>query len=163
MRVRLQRGDRRGRHGNRPGPLDVSTQLRAPLRLSRTDAYLWTATRNAAIDQLRKASRRHEFLVDSNDWHTLEPLLEHAPSAEDVVTAGVVNEEPVAKVQSLPHMQRRVIELSFLKDLPIHETAELLGISTDTARRDRLRALKALRAMYMHARPDTESRSGRGR
>ncbi|MCK8438587.1 sigma-70 family RNA polymerase sigma factor [Streptomyces sp. D2-8] len=122
-----------------------------PFEVGQPEAYLKAATRWAAIDQLRQASRRQEILVDSNDWDTLEPYIEHTPSAEDVAASSEFDPELVAKVRSLPHMQRRVIELSYLEDRSLGETAELLGLTRATAARHRLRALKALRAMYANA------------
>lgn len=122
-----------------------------PFKVGQPEAYLRAATRSAAIDHLRRASRRQEILVDSNDWETLEPYIEHAPSAEDVAASGEFDLELVAKVRSLPHMQRRVIELSYLEDRSLSETAELLGLTRATTARHRLRALKALRAMYTNA------------
>lgn len=116
-------------------------------------AYLYAMTDNAAVDHQRKAWRRREILTGFADWDAVLPRPKYERSAEDVVTGSWVNEELLAKVQSLPHMQRRVIELSFLEDLPIDEAADLLRIAPDTARRYIRIALKALRNMYAHASP----------
>jgi RNA polymerase sigma factor (sigma-70 family) len=116
-------------------------------------AYLYTITGNAATDHQRKAWRRREVLTGLSDWDAVLSRPEYERSAEDVVTSRVVNEELLAKVKSLPHMQRRVIELFFLEDLTIHEIADLLGIMPETAGRYRRIALKALRNMYAHASP----------
>ncbi|MFE1076217.1 RNA polymerase sigma factor [Streptomyces sp. NPDC058783] len=121
-------------------------------QVKRPEAYLWTAARAAAIDHLRRARRRREVLVDSNDWDTFEPYITHASSAEDIVTYGEMDEKLVAKVQSLPHMQRRVIELLFFEDYSLKETAALLDLAPSTAARYRLRALSTLRTLYTHSR-----------
>ncbi|MGC4986681.1 RNA polymerase sigma factor [Streptomyces sp. DT193] len=116
--------------------------------------YLFAVTRNAAVDHLRRASSRHEVSTSDADWTVLEPQFGHERSAEDVVTASLRNEELLAKVQSLPHVQRRVIECLFVSGMTSKETATRLAISVENVDRSRLRALKALRAMYVHAAPD---------
>lgn len=113
--------------------------------------YLFALTRNGAVDHLRKASSKHEVPTSDADWNALESMLDQVRSAEDVVTASLLNEQLLAKVQSLPHVQRRVIECLFLKDMTPRETAQRLAISVDSVNRSRLRALKTLRNMYVHA------------
>ncbi|MGW2892450.1 RNA polymerase sigma factor [Streptomyces griseoruber] len=117
-------------------------------------AYLYKITYRVAVDHQRKAWRRREVPTGLSDWEAVLPRPEYERSAEDVVLSTVVNEELLAKVQSLPHMQRRVIELFFLEDLTVHETADLLRIQPETAARYRRIALKALRNMYAHASPE---------
>ncbi|MGV9503905.1 RNA polymerase sigma factor [Streptomyces sp. NPDC003642] len=117
-------------------------------------AYLYTITGNAATDHQRKAWRRREVLTGLSDWDAALSRPEYERSAEDVVTGTAVIAELLAKVQSLPHMQRRVIELLFLDELTVHETADLLGIQPETASHYRRKALKALRNMYAHASPE---------
>ncbi|MFJ4473130.1 RNA polymerase sigma factor [Streptomyces sp. NPDC089424] len=117
-------------------------------------SYLYAIAGNAATDHQRRAWRRREVLTGLSDWDAVLSRPEYERSAEDVVTSTLVNEELLAKVQSLPHMQRRVIELLFLKELTVHETADLLDIQPETAARYRRIALKALRNMYAHASPE---------
>ncbi|MFH0180660.1 RNA polymerase sigma factor [Streptomyces cacaoi] len=117
--------------------------------------YLFALTRNGAVDHLRKASSRHEVPTSDADWNALESMLDQVRSAEDVVTASLLNEQLLAKVRSLPHVQRRVIECLFLKDMTPGETAQRLAISVDSVMRSRLRALKTLRNMYVHAALET--------
>ncbi|MFI5689129.1 RNA polymerase sigma factor [Streptomyces sp. NPDC051636] len=116
-------------------------------------AYLFALTRNAAVDHLRRASSRPEVSTAHADWVALEPQFGTERSAEDVVTTGLRNKELLAKVQSLPHVQRRVIECLFVSGMTSKETARRLAISIENVDRNRLRALKALRAMYVHAAP----------
>ncbi|MGW2447948.1 RNA polymerase sigma factor [Streptomyces sp. NPDC001675] len=115
--------------------------------------YLYVIADNAAVDHQRKAWRRREIPTGLADWEAVLPRPEYERSAEDIVATNEMHEELRAKVQSLPHRQRRVIELLFLEDLSIDETADLLGIAPETARRYRWTALKALRNMYAHASP----------
>ncbi|MFC8784929.1 RNA polymerase sigma factor [Streptomyces nigra] len=124
------------------------------IKPDKVHAYLYTITGNAATDHQRKAWRRREVLTGLSDWDAAFSRPEYERSAEDVVTGTAVNEELLAKVQSLPHMQRRVIELLFLDELTVHETADLLGIQPETASHYRRKALKALRNMYAHASPE---------
>ncbi|MFJ4526501.1 RNA polymerase sigma factor [Streptomyces sp. NPDC088810] len=117
-------------------------------------AYLFALTRNAAVDHLRRVSSRPEVSTAHDDWAALEPQFGTERSAEDVVTTGLRNKELLAKVQSLPHVQRRVIECLFLSGMTSRETARCLALSPGSVDRNRLRALKTLRAMYVHAAPD---------
>ncbi|MFD8220482.1 RNA polymerase sigma factor [Streptomyces sp. NPDC059697] len=117
--------------------------------------YLFALTRNAAVDHLRKASHRHEVLIDGTGWSALEPRLGYERSAEEVVADSFMNGDLLAKVRSLPHVQRSVIECLFIQDLSRQETAERLNISADSVQRNRLRALKTLRNMFVHAAPGT--------
>lgn len=125
-------------------------------------SYLVALTRNAAVDHMRKAVTRHEVLVGSAVWETLEPQAGYERSAEDIVTERAAHEELLAKVQSLPHVQRRVIELVFLQGLSVRETAEHLGISEGAAARNRQRAVRTLRNMYAHASSGSGTVSGAG-
>lgn len=131
---------------------------REPLAPQRLHSYLYAIVRNAAVDHMRRTSRQREVLTDSAGWDTLESQVGHERSPEDIVTDSVMHEGLLAKVQGLPYMQRRVIELIFLQGLSTRETSEHLGITAATAQRYRLRALKTLRNMYLQASPGIESK-----
>ncbi|MEO5957931.1 MAG: sigma-70 family RNA polymerase sigma factor, partial [Opitutaceae bacterium] len=123
------------RHANR---------LRADTHLA---AWLYTTSRRAAIDVVRRESRRqaHEALAaeiarddrdqsttmktSPDDWSALAPLLDEA-------------------VESLPAADRSAVLLRFFENKNFRDIGTALGVSDDTAQKRVARALEKLRAAF---------------
>lgn len=67
---------------------------------------------------------------------------------EDAVIARLEGEVVVAALATLPETHRAVLELRYMQDLPVSETAEILEISEEAVRALTYRALKSLRAAH---------------
>lgn len=106
-------------------------------------AWLYTATRNAAIDLIRSEQRRHtreqeastvQNLFSSTpdaDWERLRPVLDHV-------------------MDELSDADRTAVLLRFFEKRPFADIGAALGLSEDAARMRVERALGKLRALLMH-------------
>lgn len=89
------------------------------------------AMRRILVDHARrrvsqKRSRQHQVTLDE------EISASHAPSSEEVL--GV--DEALERLAMLDARQARVVELRYFVGLSIEETAEVLGVSIATVKRD---------------------------
>ncbi|MGW1642507.1 RNA polymerase sigma factor [Streptomyces lavendulae] len=108
-------------------------------------AYLTTMANSTVADYMREQQRYAEVLI-GDDWSALT-LPDHERSAEDTVAERIRNIEVLLKVKSLPVRQREVIVLVYFLGLSLPEVAEQLGVTHDTVRRYRSRALDTLREL----------------
>lgn len=113
---------------------------RLELRVETTlQAYLYRATRNRALNQLR-----HERVV-----RAAEPLLADAATRPAAADARVREREVAAAVQAavatLPERCREVFELSRVHGLGYAEIASVMGISVKTVEAQMGKALRVLR------------------
>jgi RNA polymerase sigma-70 factor (sigma-E family) len=96
-------------------------------------AYAHRAVTTAVIDQGRRPWRREvEGRTMPDPGH--DPI-EHVDRRLAVVRA----------LQSLPHRRRQCVVLRYFADLPVEETAQLLGITTGTVKSQTARALQQVR------------------
>jgi len=103
---------------------------------TRVDAWLVRVAHRKAIDVTRSRQRR-EIPVDE------------VPDRES--SLGVPGDEDLelwAAVQRLPHRQRQAVAYHHLAGLPYREVAEILGGTTDAARRAAADGIKALRTTF---------------
>jgi RNA polymerase sigma-70 factor (ECF subfamily) len=101
-----------------------------------TEPYLLTIARNKMIDHFRNRDR------ESRKLEQLVP-----PETPDEIADAVDNEVVRACLRDLPPMQRAVIALRFVDDLPLAEVAQLLDKSTSAVDSLQRRALANLRTM----------------
>ena len=59
----------------------------------------------------------------------------HVSSTEDSVPPPEVNPELLAAIRRLPHRQRAAVYLTYWRDLPTAETAQLMGCGVGTVKR----------------------------
>jgi RNA polymerase sigma factor (sigma-70 family) len=101
------------------------------------EAWLVTIAHRRAIDVGRSGSRAP------------------APVAAVPETGGSHSHDPDlwATLEALPDKQRRTLAYHFLAGLPYAEIAELLGGTTEAARRAAADGIKTLRTTYLKERP----------
>jgi RNA polymerase sigma factor (sigma-70 family) len=100
------------------------------------EAWLVTIARRKAIDILRAANRHALPVADLPD--VISDL--GVPDARDLDLAQAI--------AALPTKQRRAVTLHYLGGLPHHDVAELLGGSSDAARRAAADGVAALRQHF---------------
>ncbi len=119
------------------------------------EAYVVTAARRAAIDQVRLAART----VPDDDMHDTEAPSTDARPSERVVA--VENAALVARAFSgLATHLRAVLYLTEVEGLPMREAAALLGVTPNACAQRAVRARARLRQRYLqaHVAPGAERR-----
>ena len=108
-----------------------------------TTPWLLTVARNKMIDAYRKRDREARHL-------------EHAamPAVDESFSTAADTEAVLASLRQLPPMQRAVIALRFVDDLPLAEVAALLGKRVGAIDSLQRRALAALRTMLEETSDD---------
>jgi RNA polymerase sigma-70 factor (sigma-E family) len=110
-------------------------------RNGQVDAYVRKIVVRAAIDDSRRWFRRRETAVAAvPDIHPAP-----APGSEDIVDVR-------RALAELPAGQRAAVILRYWEDLPIAETAELLGCSEGTVKSQASKGLAALRLLLAAGR-----------
>ncbi|MCA9542016.1 MAG: RNA polymerase sigma factor [Myxococcales bacterium] len=100
--------------------------------------WVLTIARRLAIDESRRAHRRHEVFVDA--------LPEPAAPTGDPIEATEAIDAVRAAVDALPETQRAVIALHKLEERPFAEVAQALDVPEGAARIRAYRAYARLRA-----------------
>ena len=106
-------------------------------------AWLLVIARNLAADYWSLARNRRELASEDPSVHG--PATTHR-GAEDVVIDLVEAERLRDAVRRLPPAQRQCLELRFLAERSVRETAEAMGRQDAAVRSLQLRALKSLAA-----------------
>lgn len=117
--------------------LAVAHKLRRGEELTAPRAFAVRVARNAAIDRLRERFRATE--VPSL------PDLEDSGDGVDMMAGIDLSEDLRRSVKRLPDRQQRVIELRYLRDFSIAETADMLDIAPGTVASTTAAAIQNLR------------------
>ncbi|MFD9543473.1 RNA polymerase sigma factor [Streptomyces sp. NPDC060022] len=110
-------------------------------------AYLTTMARNTFLDHV-EGSRKEALVGETQE---LDLLLEQERSVDYIVADTFAAEELMLKIASLSPKMRKVIELSFLKELPLLKVAAEMQMTPNAVRRHRVRAIQRLRELYDQA------------
>jgi len=114
------------------GTLRIRTSLRA---------YLYTAVRNRALNQARRAG--WESALD-----TMAPLpAEPGDGPEDRLDAGETSRRVAAAIAALPPRCREAITLRWIDGLSHAEISEAMGVSRKAVENQITRGLRALRGL----------------
>jgi RNA polymerase sigma-70 factor (ECF subfamily) len=95
------------------------------IRQATVKSYLFTIARNAYTDLLRRAARHTQ--LDENMRDTRISAQTHMEQSEEVRTV-------LAGLQQLPEIDRTVLLMRTLDEMPYEEIAETLGIPVVTAK-----------------------------
>jgi RNA polymerase sigma-70 factor (sigma-E family) len=114
-------------------------------RGGQVDAYARKIVVRAAIDDSRRWFRRNETAVDAVPDIVPAP----APGVDDMLDIR-------AALAALPPGQRAAVVLRYWEDLPIAETAELLGCSEGTVKSQSAKGLANLRRLLSAGRTVVE-------
>ncbi len=109
--------------------LVVADKRRRGHTISNPRPYLGAVARNAAIDRLRTlyATGIPDPAV------TADQLNGHGPvNGHDMLAHAEISFDLRAAIKQLPRRQRQVIELRYLRDFTVEETARILDLATGT-------------------------------
>ena len=108
-------------------------------------AFLYIATKNACLNFLkqkeRQSSREKEFT-----YLLQEPL---SDDFDPILAETEIIQELYTEIENLPKQCQRVFKMSYLQGRKNEEIATALGISYNTVRTQKLRALKLIRASLL--------------
>jgi RNA polymerase sigma factor (sigma-70 family) len=102
---------------------------------SNVRGWLVTIAHRKAIDSVRARARRPD-------------PTEHVDSVAPADDGTAFDEDLSAALRALPPKQQAAVVHHYLAGLPYRDVAELLGTSTDAARRNAADGIAALRAIY---------------
>ncbi len=108
-------------------------------------AWLFRIAYNLVVGESRR--RRPELIPLDERLLVADSLIESGQDGEAQYSRGRIA-EALSVLASLPTRQRSVIELRFLQELTVAETAVVLDSNEDAIRALTYRALRALRAAY---------------
>ena len=107
-------------------------------------SFLYISTKNACLNFIRDKHRQTE------KEREFSYLQDEAPADFDPLMAEVeIIQELYEEIEQLPVQCRRVFKLSYLEGRKNEDIATMLGISYNTVRTQKLRALKLIRASLL--------------
>lgn len=116
--------------------LVIADKRRRGDRLSNVRSYLFKVARNAAIDHLKTLYATG--IPDSR------AIAEHY-NEQDMLANAEISYDLRMAITQLPQRQRQVIELRYLREFTVEETAEILNIAEGTVGPTTTAALRRLR------------------
>jgi RNA polymerase sigma-70 factor (ECF subfamily) len=119
---------------------------------SRFSTWLYTVTRNAAMDRLRRQGRRARRLDDPRTRIETSPDQADDPAA--MADRSRIRAVIGAFFGELPARQREVFELAELRGMPSSEIADLLGIEPVSVRAHLFKARRTLRRRILEQHPE---------
>lgn len=114
--------------------------------------WLYSVTRNAAMDRHRRVRRRQRLTEDDRTRVALEPT--PSPSPSDEVEREQLRTLLTRYLRSLPERQREVFDLVELQGMATAQAAELMGIEPVSVRAHLFKARRHLRAVILAERSE---------
>ena len=108
-------------------------------------AWLLRIAYNLIVDESRRATP-----ASAADNDAMEAVLPALPSAEHEALLRSDSHALLRAVMLLPEAARSAVELRYIQELSVEETAAVLGVSHDVVRARAHRGLKALRGHVMN-------------
>jgi len=118
-------------------------------------ALLFTLTRNAALDELRRRNSRARLVLVS-----IPHAPRHQPTPVELLEGNEVRAFVDRAVQELPARRREVFDLVYLRGLSYQEVADIMGISVKTVGNQMTSALRQLRQVLQPLVEETSPGSG---
>jgi RNA polymerase sigma factor (sigma-70 family) len=106
-------------------------------------AFLYTSTRNAALNSKRNHKQR-TLAREQFAYLTSTDLLQKDPRQNEIIKLELLS-HIYQEMETLPKKCRTIFKLYFLKQLSSDEIANKLGISPQTARSQKARAIQLLK------------------
>lgn len=104
-------------------------------------AFLYVATKNACLNQIRKVV--HERITD--DFQEYESLILQDQDALTKIIRTELIQQLYDEVENLPSLQREIFKLSFFDELDAQEISASLDIPVSSVYMNKSRAVKALK------------------
>lgn len=101
-------------------------------------SWLYTIARHQSIDHYRKVKMKIEQPIG-------EDIVSSSAGPEEMNSAMQQTGDLLSKIMELPQEHREILELRFVSQLSIQDTAETLGRTMDSVKGMQYRALEALR------------------
>lgn len=119
---------------------------------SRFSTWLFQVTRNAALEQQRRRTRRQRLLLGFRRDDTRKDAITENP-LEQMSTAHAVD-QVWTLFERLPARQREVFDLADLQGFSPAEIGEMLGMNPVTVRGNLCKARRAIRAKIVERSPE---------
>jgi len=118
---------------------------------SRFLTWLYTVTRNQALDALRKRRKEEEKMERFGHHTTSHPPF---PAAEERLDSQAILEVVAGFLNDLPQRQREVFQLADLQGLSSPEIGEILGIKAGGVRAALFKARRTIRRRILAQHPE---------
>lgn len=120
--------------------------------LGHESQWLYTVTRNACYDHLRKYKR-----IQLDNGELVADIPDLAQTAEEVLDQSQQQEELVRQIEALKPQQREILHLKFSEKKSYHEISAITGMSPNHIAVFVFNIMKKLRHQYKEA--DNEIRN----
>ena len=118
---------------------------------SKFESWVYSLTRNAALDRHRRERRIHRTAFDPRALDAFTPA--RAPSPDREVEREQLRALLLHFFQELPARQREVFDLVELQGLAAPEAAEILGLEAVSVRAHLFKARRKIRALMLKQVP----------
>ena len=114
--------------------------------------WLYRLTANACISRLRRRNRHQEVLIDDylprfqDDGHHQQPVIDWSQDLEGSLVRDEAQQLLRQAIEQLRPLDKAVVVLSDLEELPQRETSEILGLSVSAVKARLHRARLYLRS-----------------
>lgn len=117
-------------------------------------AFLYQVARNNCLNRLKAAKRASRGLTELNVAYQNETEEQVLDSYDTAIAEGEILQEIYRQITLLPQKQKEIVELSFLSGKRNEEIAQIMGISINTVKVQKMNALKKIRKELGNIRPE---------
>lgn len=127
-------------------------RLRSYAEKSKFTTWLYQVTRNTALEQTRKRTRRSRLLVGFRRTQPVKDTVEEKP-LEQMQAAQVVDQIRTS-FEALPPRQRQVFDLADLQGISPSEIGKMLDMNPVTVRANLCKARRTIRSTILARHPE---------